>query len=118
MKVGRRVIVVGGVAVAVILALGVSLALSLQGRAALLARHETELADLTHAKDERDSDIDALRGALRSAQAQIVALQSTLEEIRAQLTQLGPDVTSRSAPSPMSPRFLRQPDGATGARRE
>ncbi len=118
MKVGRPVIVAGSVAMVAILALAASLALSLQGRADMVTRHEAELADLTRARDERDADIDSLRAELESAQAQIVALQSTLEEIRAQLTQLGPDVSSRSAPSPMSPRFLRQPGERTDGRRD
>jgi peptidoglycan hydrolase CwlO-like protein len=114
MKVGRPVIVASSVVLVVILALTASLALSLQGRADMVSRHESELADVTRARDARDADIDELRAELQSAQAQIVALRSTLEEIRAQLTELGPDVSSRSAPSPMSPRFLRRSDGANG----
>ncbi len=118
MKVGRPIIVTGGVALAVILALAGSLVLSVQGRADLVTRHAEQLADLTRARDERDVSIAGLRGDLESAQAQIVALQSTLDEIRAQLTELGPDVSSRSAPSPMSPLFLRQPDGPASERRD
>ncbi len=108
MKGARSLIVAGGIALAVILGLSAALAMSVQSRRQMAHDHGVEIGDMHRARVEQESDLERLRGELRSAQAKIVALQSTLEEIRSQLAALSPDVSSRSAPSPMAPLFLRR----------
>ncbi len=112
---GRALIVVGGIGLAAILGLSAALALSVQQRGDMAERHRLELGDARRARAEGEAELDALRAELESAQAKIVALQSTLEEIRTQIADLDAGVSSRSAPSPMAPLFLRQNPAWRGA---
>jgi len=116
MKGALPLIVVCGVAVALVLGLSTALVLNVQGRRQMADDHAVELAAMRRTSGEQEAALVALRAELESSQAQIIALHGTLEEIRTQLSQLRPDVSSREAPSPMAPLFLRQTPGRRGER--
>ena len=81
MKGALPLIVVCGVAVALVVGLSAALVLNVQGRRQMTDDHAVELAVMRRASGEQEAALVALRAELDSSQAQIIALHGTLEGV-------------------------------------